>query len=184
MKKNLFAVITSAVMLVACNQKSDNQSKSPETNTEKTAAKINEQGKLISIAEFGELATNESNNRKRFTIVGYPNINTHIETHYIGEDNEEMPSRIKFYEKANGEGKEIGFFPIMQGKDKNQFEQPEPFVKEKVIFYDNNGAGLTQSEPMKISFTMDLQVRVGKRKIQGKEVFDGGPIDLRIDKGQ
>ncbi len=184
MKKNIFTIITSAVILIACNQKPDNESKSAETNTEKSTAKTNELGKVISIEEFGELATNEINNGIRFTIVGYPNITTPIETHYIGEDNDEMPSRIKFYEKQNGEGKEIGFFPIWQGKDKNQFEQPEPFDKAKVTFYDNNGVALTQAEPMKISFTMDLQVRVGKRKILGKEVFDGGPVDVRIDKGQ
>ncbi|GIQ60851.1 hypothetical protein Flavo103_39870 [Flavobacterium collinsii] len=133
-------------------------------------------GKLVTTKEYEDLNKIEENNGKRFSIVGYPFIDSDIKTSI------KTTPYIKFYEQPNGKGVIIGHFPIEDGEGKNEFYTPETFTMQDVIFYDNEGNKIKSSEKLQISFTLKLQTERSKSGSGADAAYYGGPEDVRIDK--
>ena len=161
MKKMLLAFVTAAV-LVSCGQN-------------------NEKGQVVNTEKFRALNELKENNGKRFAIVGYPFIDGDLTVRGKFADESQLP-QIGFYEQPGGKGSLISSFPMSNGKGKNEFDAPETFTMEDVVFYDNEGKPLKYTDKMQVSFTMKLQVDRSKTKINDKSVYYGGPGDVRIDK--
>ena len=161
MKKMLLIAIASA-MLISCG-------------------KEKEKGKVVNFEQYQALNQTEENNGKRFAIVGYPFIDGDIEVGGPLANDSQLP-QIAFYEEPAGKGKMIALLPMGNGKGKNEFDAPETFTMDQVVFYDNEGKPLKYTDKMQVSFTLDLQVDRSKTTINDKSVYYGGPSETRIDK--
>lgn len=144
-----------------------------------------EKGKLITAEQFKSLNELEENDEQRFAVAGYPFIDDDIQVNALGGlDSQSQYPQIMFYEQPNGQGKPVGIFPIPNGTGKNEFNTPATFTMDDVVFYDNDGNPLKHTDKMEISFTMDLQTERSKTESNGKMIYYGNPIDVRIDKAK
>lgn len=161
MRKILIVVITAA-MIISCG-------------------KNNEKGQVVDSKGYSALNEVKENNGKRFAVVGYPFIDSDITVQGPLAGSNQLP-QISFYEEPGGKGKMIARFPIANGKGNNEFDAPETFTMEDVVFYDNDGKPLKYTDKMQVSFTMNLQTDRERMKHGDKLVYFGGPEDVRIDK--
>ena len=162
--KRMFLVAIASAILVSCSQ-----------NKEK--------GQVVNFEQYQALNQVKENNGKRFAIVGYPFIDGDI-TVRGGVSNDSQLPQIGFYEAPGGKGKMLALMPIANGTGKNEFDAPETFTMDQVVFYDNEGKPLKYTDKMEVSFTMDLQVDRGKTTFNDRSVYYDGPSETRIDKAK
>jgi hypothetical protein len=140
MKKlfSLCLISASAFMLTNCGGAAEKKSNKPT--------------ELVDAKRFDTLMCDRSNAGNSFALIGYPNIGGDFT---INSDN---LGRLYLTSEPNDKGDHT-LFNVKMGSDKNNMNLPDNFTIDDLKVYDFEGKLLTPKDKIKITFTLDMDMK-------------------------
>jgi len=144
--------------------------------------------------QFEKLRESKDNNGKRFSITGYPYLNSDVTIH------NDLDVLVAFYSQPKAEGEYLGSIELGYKDEKNGMYLPTQFTPEDLKIFDNEGHKLGINDKITVSFTMKLVTNrppsQGGTKMKKDEkgipkivetapiYYGDGPTDIKIEKAQ
>ncbi|MFL9835698.1 hypothetical protein [Chryseobacterium terrae] len=154
----------------------------------------NEPATPINGEQFEKLRENKENDGKRFSITGYPYLDSDVTIH------SDLGVLIDFYSQPKAQGEYMGSIKLGYKDDKNGMFIPNQFEADDLQISDNEGNQLGINDKMTVSFTMELDTNRPPHQGNNKLVKDkngipemvelpatyygDGPSNIKIEKAQ
>ncbi|WP_343558825.1 hypothetical protein [Sphingobacterium sp.] len=148
----------------------------------------------INADQFEKLNQNKDNDGKRFSITGYPYLNSDVTVH------SDMEIAVSLYSEPKGKGNYIGSIDLGYMDSKNGIYIPGKFTADDLQIFDNEGNSLGINDKIIVSFELDLDTKRPPRTdikklekdengnpkiVEQKPVYYGnGPSDIKIEKAK
>ncbi|RKO68373.1 hypothetical protein D7322_27540 [Sphingobacterium puteale] len=148
----------------------------------------------INADQFEKLDQNKDNAGKRFSLTGYPYLNSDVTVR------SDMEIAVSLFSEPKGRGDYIGSIDLGYKDNKNGMYIPDKFTADDLQVFDNEGNSLGINDKITISFEMDLDTkrppRTGIKKLEKDEngnpkmveqkptYYGDGPSDIKIEKAK
>jgi|GEM_PF-636934 len=154
----------------------------------------NEPATPINAEQFNKLRESKDNAGKRFSITGYPFLDSDVTVR------NDMDISVALHSEPKGKGDYIASIDLGYKDDKNGMYIPDTFTADDLQIFDNEGNQLGVNDKITISFTMKLDTnrepREGDSKMEKDEkgipkmvktgpiYYGDGPVDIKIEKAK
>ncbi|MDR2271980.1 MAG: hypothetical protein LBF27_13830 [Sphingobacterium sp.] len=148
----------------------------------------------INADQFEKLYENKENDGKRFSLTGYPYLNSDVTVR------NDMKIAVSLHSEPLGKGDYIGSLDLPYKENKNGMYIPDKFTAADLQVFDNEGNSLGVNDKVTISFKMNLDTRRAPRTgikklekdangnpkmVEQKPAYYGdGPSRIKIEKAK
>ncbi|QIH34948.1 hypothetical protein [Sphingobacterium sp. DR205] len=148
----------------------------------------------INADQFEKLYENKDNDGKRFSLTGYPYLNSDVTVR------NDMEIAVSLFSEPKGKGDYIASIDLGYKDNKNGMYIPDKFTADDLQVFDKEGNILGVNDKITISFEMELDTRrpprTGIKKLEKDEnghpkmveqkpaYYGDGPSDIIIEKAK